>query len=615
MCHRCWQRIGNDLRRPAAPERRPNDGEIQVPGYMRAPNTPRHCIFNNCVHATRCRIPASIKTYIFCAYSLYIPDSARVCAEHLQGNAWDDLPQFCNVSHSFNAQQFTDICDMLRTAVQNGIKLDFNVRGALSEEEMHFWTGRKPDQFDAILDETPSISVRCKEPRNALGIYLTKLRTGDSNNRLSTLFNMSRRQLERILKIIRECLSLEYVPRHLGFDHIARNNILERNLSISKALFGNENNDKVILIFDGTYVYINKSSNFLFQRQSYSLHKFQNLLKPFLIVCSDGYIVEVLGPYAATKTDANIMSNIMNDGENPIHILLHPEDVFILDRGFRDSVGDIEANGYEFHMPPTKNRNETQLTTEQANESRSVTICRWVVEVVNGRFKRDFKLLRQKYFNKTLPNMFVDFRIAAAMLNHFHIPITDNIHVESFLNIIETKIDTPNILYTYVERKRLNARRANFERIEANDIQNFPELTEEEVILLSLGTYQLKLARSYCNEHLTNGLYLIEIYQQHNLDDLSDYGINDAVWLLRGRIQSRHVRSRTYYCYIMIKCNLGQNNNILHYYCTCLTGRRTMGTCAHIISIIWYLGYARREGFLAPAAFLNDVIVDNENSL
>lgn len=422
---------------------------------------------------------------------------------------------------------------------------------------------------------------------------------------------MSRRQLERLLHTVRECLDNEYVILHLGINHINRIEALEKNLTIPKALFGDKENQKLILICDGTYIYINKSSNFLFQRLSYSLHKFRNLLKPFLIVFSDGHILDVLGPYAAVKTDADIMSDIMQDEENPLHYFLQENDVFLLDRGFRDSLGDIEACGYSSYVPPSKSRNETQLTTEQSNEARSVTMCRWVVEVVNGRFKRDFKLLREKYFNRSLPHMFTDFRIAAAILNHFHQPMSDSIYAEAFLNTIRNKMDTLNFLFTYVERKRLNSRRADFLRIEANDIQNFPRLTEEHVIILSLGTYQVKLAKSYSSEHLRNGLYLIETYRENALEDLSDYGMDENVWMLRGRIQSRHVRSRTYYCYILVKNNLQNNtNDIEHYYCTCLTGRRTMGTCAHIVSIVWYLGYARHEGFIAPALFLDDVIVD-----
>ncbi|XP_047036447.1 uncharacterized protein LOC124642178 [Helicoverpa zea] len=277
------------------------------------------------------------------------------------------------------------------------------------------------------------------------------------------------------------------------------------------------------------------------KRQSYSLHKFCNLLKPFLIVSSDGYIIDVFGPYAATKTDAQIMLDIMGTEEHPMHVFLQQNDAFILDRGFRDSLDAIEACGYECYVPPTKDRGDSQLSTEQANESRAVTLCRWVVEVVNGRFKRDYKLLRQNYFNRAVPHMIVDFRIAASLINTFHTPIVDSIHAEQFWNRIRATADLQNILYTYVERKRLNSRRADFQRLEANNMENFPRLTESEIIVLALGTYQLKLARSYCGEHFRNGLYLIETYRENLLDDLPDYGIQEDVWLLRGRIQSRHV--------------------------------------------------------------------------
>lgn len=132
--------------------------------------------------------------------------------------------------------------------------------------------------------------------------------------------------LERQMNKARDCLTEEYVDLHLGMNHITRNDIKERNLTIPRAIYGDDENSKAIVICDGTYIYIHKIANFLFQRQSYSLHKFQNLLKPFLIVCTDGYIIDVKGPYAATKTDANIMSSIMNNNLNPIHISLEPND-------------------------------------------------------------------------------------------------------------------------------------------------------------------------------------------------------------------------------------------------------------------------------------------------
>lgn len=36
-------------------------------------------------------------------------------------------------------------------------------------------------------------------------------------------------------------------------------------------------------------------------------------------------------------------------------------------------------------------------------------------------------------------------------------------------------------------------------------------------------------------------------------------------------------------------------NPIQCYYCTCKTGARMLGTCAHIASILWFMRYARHQ--------------------
>lgn len=513
--------------------------------------------------------------------------------------------------HQFTAEQFSDVCSILKTAIAT--RLSFDVLNGLTDAELHFWVGLNNDQFAQILSETPSLGGDNNRPRTILGIYLSKLRSGESNERLATLFNMSRRTLERKLAVARESLTT-FVDSHLGFNSISRDTILERNLLIPKSIFGNNQNSKAIVICDGTYIYIEKSSNFLFQRQTYSLHKFENLLKPFLIVCSDGYIIDVLGPYAAVTSDATIMAGIVNNEVSPLHWILEQGDVLILDRGFRDSIPALEECGYEGHIPPTKARGSSQLSTDEANKSRLITICRWVIEATNGRIKQCFKLLRQTYFNKALKHMFIDFRIAASLINAFHPVVVDNSHATEFIRIINSKINMPNLLYDYVELKSLNRQRAIFLRIDANHLFiDFPRMVENDIIMYALGTYHLKLSKSYVAEHLRDGVYIMEVCREDSLPDLQDCNIFlNNVWLLRGRIQSRHVRARTYYSYVLIDRERQGLDALVHHYCTCLTGRRTVGACAHVISIVWYLGVGRYDEFIPPALYLEEITVDND---
>lgn len=98
------------------------------------------------------------------------------------------------------------------------------------------------------------------------------------------------------------------MPMHLGINHINRQGVTRRNLLIPNALFGNiEGEIGPIVTFDGTYCYVEKSANYLYQKKTYSLHKYRNLIKPFLMVRTDGYIIDVLGPYPATTSDSDIM--------------------------------------------------------------------------------------------------------------------------------------------------------------------------------------------------------------------------------------------------------------------------------------------------------------------
>lgn len=102
---------------------------------------------------------------------------------------------------------------------------------------------------------------------------------------------------------------------------------------------------------DGTYVYIEKSSNYSYQKKTYSLHKYRNLVKAFLIVCCDGHIIDVLGPYPATTSDANILIHEFNEPNAPLRQYFKEGDVFILDRGFRDCIPLLKSLNYSVYYP------------------------------------------------------------------------------------------------------------------------------------------------------------------------------------------------------------------------------------------------------------------------
>ena len=78
-----------------------------------------------------------------------------------------------------------------------------------------------------------------------------------------------------------------------------------------------------------------KSSNNAFQRKSWSVHKGRHLVKPFVICATDGEIVDIYGLFEANKNDATILSSILKENID-LRELLTENDIFLLDRGFRD---------------------------------------------------------------------------------------------------------------------------------------------------------------------------------------------------------------------------------------------------------------------------------------
>ncbi|XP_052742778.1 uncharacterized protein LOC112055836 [Bicyclus anynana] len=584
---------------------------IVLPGYMRAVETERWCFIQGCQRTERYRVPLFTRKMLLNRYKYYVPENNRLCDIHLVIEGWDFLESLrSNCVQNFTAKHIQDMMS-LKDVIDCGL-LHFDSIDTMGEHVVHTWVGLNKTQFNQMFHEVPQL-LEIPKASLALAAYLMKLRTGDSDERLSILLKVSRRTLENWIHKVRDLLTEYFVPRFLGLNHINRQQIIDRNLTIPKALFGNfEGIDRPIVIFDGTYSYIEKSSNYLYQKKTYSLHKYRNLVKPFLIVSTDGHIIDVLGPYPATTSDSDIMKREFSN-ETLLKEYFIQGDAFILDRGFRDSLPLLHQHGYRTYVPASLEEGETQLSTIEANKSRAVTICRWVVEVVNGRFKRDFKLFRQNYFNVASKNFIKDFKVAAALLNSFHPPIVDRVDAGEILDQINLNMNIENALAEVIINENYNRRRSNFETITVHNdnLNDFPQLTHSELILISLGIYQIKQARSYYGEHVRgNDGYSIEVCREVSSSLLQELSASNRSWLLRGRIQSRHISRKTYFVYILVDSSLRGREAILNYYCNCIVGKRTVGCCAHVMSIIWYLSWARyQENIVPPAQFLDDILI------
>lgn len=126
------------------------------------------------------------------------------------------------------------------------------------------------------------------------------MRQGLSDDFLKIIFNYTTRQcVSSVVSTVRLSLLQRFVPNNIGLESINRQEFIRQHVrEFTNELYNPEPDEpKAIMVIDSTYALIHKSMNFRILRQSYSKHKNCHLLKPTLIVASDGYILAILGSY------------------------------------------------------------------------------------------------------------------------------------------------------------------------------------------------------------------------------------------------------------------------------------------------------------------------------
>ncbi|RMZ99792.1 vacuolar sorting-associated 13c, partial [Brachionus plicatilis] len=137
-------------------------------------------------------------------------------------------------------------------------------------------TGLNSDQFGILLR-----TIECNWPyqiskSDSLFMYLARLRLGLSIKKILHLFEFEQTQystITRMISIIRERLLECFVPLNIGLNHVSRGEIkIKHTTELSQKLLSCEE-ENLITVWDATYVYIEKSSNYNFQKKSFSVYK------------------------------------------------------------------------------------------------------------------------------------------------------------------------------------------------------------------------------------------------------------------------------------------------------------------------------------------------------
>ena len=324
-------------------------------------------------------VPAEGRFSAFLDHGILVPSDARCCPAHITDGALTPeavsrIQTLTNTS-LLNRTTIISLLDKMRTACRNqSTYLNFD---SLDESDYLSLTGITKPQFDDFcshliqhLKSTPK-----RSPRTTVGIFLVKLFTGMSNKLLATIFGLSKSSVRRAVATVRVVSMRTFVPLFLGIESLPRESLIENHTrALAKQLFGTDENN-LILVLDGTYIYINKSANFKFQRRTYSLHKGRPLVKPMVVVTTTGYFVTIVGPYLADgrNNDAAILNQMLKANIQDFREFLQEGDVLVVDRGFRDSLSMLADLGIKAEMPALLSKGQKQLSTGEANASRLVT--------------------------------------------------------------------------------------------------------------------------------------------------------------------------------------------------------------------------------------------------
>lgn len=479
---------------------------------------------------------------------------------------------------------------------------------------METFIGLKSLQFERVFASVSrSLLVLYKDlgkARTSLYIYLMKLKTNHTNKQIGVHFQLTSRTISDRIKKVRKIVHRDFASNHL-FKR-SRRELLENTTELSRALY-EKSNDAAVCIWDATYVYTIKSSNYQFQKDSYSGQKKRNLLKVMLCVMPNGLIAGAYGPYSAKKNDATILNELI-DKQQSIFSNFLPGDVMVLDRGFRDSVRKLKSSGFDVKIPKcTEHKTNSQLSTREANDSRIVTKIRFMIEVRNSHIKNKWKFLCAVKNVESLPTLMEDFEVCTSFINAFCDTFEcDKNDSEMIGRQMLLRRNIPNSLSNWVGR----IHHSSFERLD--NLTLFPKLTFADLKYISLGTYQIEQARSYCQVHLRANQNKFVVFQ-----------CNDAVCrqicekiaakttkpvLIYVKLKSRFQSTKHHNTYVLFDLGAEGKNVVIAYCCSCKNGKRTIGCCSHVMTVIWYTYHIDHNNLKFPSPQLDTVFHQDYDS-
>lgn len=332
-------------------------------------------------------------------------------------------------------------------------------------------------EFFQLLSELNYLNERMgpDDAADALFMYLLKLRTARSYKEVGSFLKMTRQTVTRRIQEARESLKNDIVPNYLKVNR-SREELASHKTVLIHAFFDEGVDGAIHLILDGTYVYIEKSKAHVHQKNTYNSHKKRNYVKIMVGTTPDGLIVFTDGPFMAKDNDATITNTLLSEANSKLN-KLQPQDVVIVDRGFRDCMTELKNCGFIVKTPSCAPSN-AQLTTNEANQTRLVTRIRYDIERINGVMKNTWKAFAMVWESQNVPVLMTDYEIASALVNRSKKSLTRNTNTENIGNRMMQRLNDRNLLSEFVIKPNIQKMLRKNELIQFIDLMMFPKLSD-----------------------------------------------------------------------------------------------------------------------------------------
>ena len=198
-------------------------------------------------------------------------------------------------------------------------------------------------------------------------------------------------------------------------------------------------------------------------------------------------------------------------------------------------------------------------------------------------------------------------RISCAFLNAFFPVIRrDKPGDADLAKLMIERTEMSNLLQVRLTSAGLIRKRVCWVPVRSGDIEDFPRLAAEDLLEITVGIFQIKIAPSY----------LAHLRRRQGIDDVETGDLHlwyfrDDPTLLRFKMPSRFSSGNEHYVWVQYEPHSTSGvASIRSWYCTCRGGARVVGCCAHIACVLWFLGFARHQPNIRyPAQHLGDTLL------